>query len=152
MNNIKQCYNWDTNILDFNDKYGNHYYLQLRGNKNIIKGSSGTGKTYLYKKLSKLKQKLNNISNYDIDNILLLNKDNLDKLGKTKNKLIIIDNADLLLNNNAIDIINMDDDNRYLIFTRVPLGIEISPNHQAEFVKEDNKTILKYRFNVKGWS
>lgn len=148
---MKTVYDWDTNTIDFSDKYKNHYYLQLRGNKNIIKGNSGTGKSYLYNKINKIKQRLDSTSNYDADNLFLLNKDNVEKLGTFKNKLIIIDNAELLLDERAVDIINMDDDNRYLIFARVPLGIDLSPNHQADLVQEGDTTVLKYRFDVKGW-
>ena len=74
---MKSIYNWKTNILDFEDKYKNHYYLKLRGDKNVIKGNSGTGKTYLYNKLEAIKKRLDSTSNYDAENIILLNKDNL---------------------------------------------------------------------------
>lgn len=148
---MKTIYDWDTNTLEFEDKYKNHYFLQLKGNKNVIKGSSGTGKTYLYNKLNNVKQRLDGTSNYDANNLFMLNRDNLEKLPTLKNRLIIIDNAELLLDDQTIETINMDDNNRYLIFARVPLGIEISPNHQADLVQENGKTVLRYRFNVKGW-
>ena len=148
---MKAIYDWDNNTIDFKDKYKNHYHLKLRGNKNIIKGNSGTGKTYLYKKINSVKQRLENTSSYNADNLFMLNKDNIDKLGTLKNKLILIDNAELLLDERTVDIINMDDDNRYLIFARVPLGIDMSPNHQADLIQEGDKTVLKYRFNIKGW-
>ena len=48
-------------------------------------------------------------------------------------------------------IINLDDNNRYLLFARVPIGIEVSPNHQADFLIDGNTTRMAYRFNVKGW-
>lgn len=148
---MKSIYNWKTNILDFEDKYKNHYYLKLRGDKNVIKGNSGTGKTYLYNKLEAIKKRLDSTSNYDAENIILLNKDNLITLDTLTKKLIIIDNADLLLTEKQVDFINMDDNNRYLIFTRVPIGLDISPNHQADLVQEGDKTIMQYRFSVKGW-
>lgn len=148
---MKAIYDWNANTIDFKDKYKNHYYLQLKGDKNIIKGSSGTGKTYLYSKLNNVKKRLDSTSSYNADNLFMLNSDNLEKLPALKNKLILIDNAELLLDDKTVDIINMDDNNRYLIFARVPLGIEISPNHQADLVQEEGKTVLKYRFDVKGW-
>ena len=148
---MAQVYNWDTNILEVNDKYKNHYYLELRGNKNVIKGSSGTGKSYLYDRLANLKKSSGNVSEYTVDNIVLLNKDNIGDLKEYKGKLIIIDRAELLLTEEEIDIINADDDNRYLIFSRVLMGLELSPNHQADLITENGITKMKYRFNVKGW-
>ena len=147
----KILYDWNTNTIDYRDKHGNHYFLQLRGNKNIIKGSSGTGKSYLYNKISKMKQRLDNTALYNVENIFVLNKDNMDKLSTLKDKFIIIDNAELLLDDITIDFIDKDDNNRYLIFARVPLDISISPNHQADLVTENGSTVLKYRFNIKGW-
>ena len=41
---MADAYNHETNILEIKDKYGNHYRLELKGNKNIVKGDSGTGK------------------------------------------------------------------------------------------------------------
>ena len=146
-----KVYDWDKNILEIDDKYNNHYYLELRGNKNIVKGCSGVGKTYLCDRIRKLKNSVNENSKYDVSNIIVLNKDNKEKLREFKNQLIIIDNAELLLSESDIEQINVDDNNRYLIFARVPIGIEVSPNHQADFLTKHNTTYMEYRFHVKGW-
>lgn len=146
-----KVYDWDKNRLEINDKYNNHYYLELRGNKNIVKGCSGVGKTYLCDRIEKIKESFNENQKYDASNIIILNKDNIDKLKDFKNQLIIIDKAELLLNESEIEYINLDDNNRYLIFARVPIGIEVSPNHQADFFIDGNTTRMVYRFNVKGW-
>lgn len=137
-------YNWETNTIDLTDKYNNHYNLKLRGNKNIVKGSSGTGKSYLYNMILKIKQRMDKTSKYCADNIFLVSLDNKDKLDKLNHKLIIIDKAELLLDEKDINIINTDDNNRYLIFSRDPLGIEVSPNHQADMVNENGTTTLRY--------
>lgn len=144
-------YNWDTNILDIRDKYGNHYKLELRGNKNIVKGCSGSGKSFLCEMIDRIKDGANTNAKYNASNIILLNRDNIDKLPEYKNKFIIIDKAELLLNDNNIEFINTDDNNRYLIFSRTPLGIELSPNHHADLLTENGMTTMQYRFNVKGW-
>ena len=148
---MKNVYDWDKNILEIKDKYKNHYYLELRGGKNQIKGDSGTGKTHLFNLIEKVKKDIKKQSQYNADNILTINELNRDKIGKCQNKLILIDKAELLLTEKQIDYINGDTDNRYLIFSRVPIGIEISPNHQADLVTEDGVTKLRYRYNVKGW-
>lgn len=144
------AYNYETNILDINDKYGNHYRLELRGNKNIIKGNSGTGKTYLSDLIESIKKKEVQ-SEYNVDNIIILNALNIDQLKAFKNKLIIIDRAEFLLDSQAVLYINSDLDNRYLIFSRVPLGVDLSPNHQADFCTQGDTTVMLYRFEVKGW-
>lgn len=148
---MTNIYDWETNVIDIMDKYENHFYLELRGNKNTVKGSSGTGKSFLFNMIKAIKQRMDKTARYNADNIFLLSKDNIDKLESVKNKLIMIDKAELLLGVKEVEFINMDDDNRYLIFSRAPLGIEMSPNHQADLVTEDGITKLQYRFNVRGW-
>lgn len=145
---MEKVYDWGTNILSVNDKLGNKYYLELRGDKNIVKGCSGSGKSFLVDRLSKLKKNTLGISEYDVSNIVVLSVDNIDKLKDYKNVLIIIDNAEVLLTGEDIDIINNDINNRYLVFTRVPLGIGVSPNHHADLVTENGVTKMSCRFNI----
>ncbi len=147
---MADAYNHETNILEIKDKYGNHYRLELKGNKNIVKGDSGTGKTYLSDLIESIKKKEIQ-SDYDVDNIIILNALNVSQLQTFKNKLIIIDRAEFLLDSQAVLYINSDMDNRYLIFSRVPLGVDLSPNHQADFDTQGNVTVMSYRFDVKGW-
>lgn len=149
---MEKIYNWESNTLDYSDKYGNHYLLELKGSKNIIKGCSGTGKTFLYESLKKLSLAKDDVSKYDLSNIALVNAENKGKTSQYKNRLIIIDDADLILDSERVKKINEDTNNRYLFFSRVPIGLEVSPNHEADFiVDDDGVTRLKYRFSVKGW-
>lgn len=149
---MKKIYDWGTNTLEYSDKYGNHYILELRGTKNIIKGCSGTGKTFLYESLKKLASSLDNVSKYDLSNIALINKENTGKTSQYKNRLLIIDDADLILDESRVKKINEDVSNRYLFFCRVPIGLEVSPNHEADLVVDsDGITRMEYRFSIKGW-
>lgn len=149
---MEKIYNWESNVLDYSDKYGNHYLLELKGPKNIIKGCSGTGKTFLYESLKKLSLAKDDLSKYDLSNIALVNAENKGKTSQYKNRLIIIDDADLILDSERVKRINEDTNNRYLFFSRVPIGLEVSPNHEADLiVDDDGVTRLKYRFSVKGW-
>lgn len=144
------AYNYEQNLLEIKDKYNNNYRLELRGNKNLVKGNSGTGKTYLVDLIKSIKE--NKVqSEYNVDNIEILNNLNLCNLKTFKNKLILIDKAEFILDTQNILYINSDTNNRYLIFSRVPLGIELSPNHQADFITDNGVTTMNYRFNVKGW-
>ena len=141
---MADAYNHETNILEIKDKYGNHYRLELKGNKNIVKGDSGTGKTYLSDLIESIKKKEIQ-SDYNVDNIIILNALNVSKLKTFNNKLIIIDRAEFLLDSQAVLYINSDMDNRYLIFSRVPLVLYLSPNHQAAFDMQGDMTFMSYR-------
>lgn len=148
-------YNWDRNILEFKGRLNNHFYLELRGNKNIVRGDSATGKTFLCDALSKLSGDTNSGRPYNMDNIIVINShsnkpwNHVDK--DIKPKLVLIDEAALFLSPEDIKLINADNHNRYLLFSREPMGIRVTPNHVADFVQEDGKTVMKYRYNVKGW-
>ena len=75
---------------------------------------------------------------YNADNIFIVSKDNKDKLSLQKGKLIIIDRAELILDEQMVEIINADrGDNRYLIFLRKPMGIELSPNYFGTLCKKN---------------
>lgn len=147
---MKQIYYWETNTIDFEDDNGSKFILTLRDGITQLKGESGVGKTYLCKQIEKIQSQGN--SKYKADGIVIANKNNIKYiLENSKQKLIIVDNAHLVLTDDLVDIINMDENNRYLIITRVSIGLEISPNHQADMILTNNLATLKYRFSVKGW-
>lgn len=150
---MKQCYDWDDNLLSFTDINDNAFYLKLKGNKTIVSGKSATGKSLLCDILKNYTDDNNTgLKPYNADNIFIANKDNRDKISAQKKKLIIIDRAEFILTREIIDTINRDRGiNRYLIFLRKPLGIELSPNHFAVLKKEGNQITLEYEFDVKGW-
>lgn len=142
------AYNYESNTLDIKDKYNVHYVLQLRGNRTLIK--NGNGKTYLFELLEAMKKKKIQ-SDYSIDNIVPLSTLNIKQLQTYKEKLIVIDRAEFILRKEEILHINGDTSNRYLIFSHLTLGLDISPNHQGDFMTENGITRIQYRFNVKGW-
>lgn len=52
-----------------------------------------------------------------------------------------------------VEIINADrGDNRYLIFLRKPMGIELSPNYFGTLCKKDGELQLEYECYVRGWA
>ncbi len=145
-------YNFDKNILAFKNDMS--YDLHFKGDITIVTGNSGTGKTYLVDFIAKLKKALDKKSSkYSADNIFILDIENLSKLKSQSGKLIIIDRADVLLQGKewVVDFINHDLNNKYLIFARGNLGIEVSPNHYATFVNSDDCITLHYEFNEWGW-
>lgn len=148
-----ECYNWKENRIYFKDLNGITFNIRLKGEKTVVNGASATGKTYLCSSIDTL-SKDKNTGGYNTDNIFILNSDNMNEIEKKSNKLIIIDRADYILSRELVRFINMNDgDNRYLIFARKGLGLEISPNYYAS-MKLDNITkeiSISYKFNVKGW-
>ncbi len=149
---MQQSYDWNNNIIQFEDKYCNKFNLQLRGKITIVTGDSASGKTLLCNKLKSIKHDKNLSKQiYRADNIFLVNDDNIDALINQKKKLIIIDRAEQILTSDIVDSINQDKDNRFLIFTRKPIGIIATPNHFAEMQLINGELTLQYKFNVRGW-
>ena len=152
---MQQCYDWQSNVLKFTDVNGNKYNLKFRGNKTIVHGDSATGRSLLCTMLKSYINDNNNASfkPYNADNIFIVSKDNKDKLSLQKGKLIIIDRAELILDEQMVEIINADrGDNRYLIFLRKPMGIELSPNYFGTLCKKDGELQLEYECYIRGWA
>lgn len=138
-------YDWENNRLEFTEPSGKKFDLKFRGNKTIVGGFSGVGKTYLVDLISKIKGVKNN--NKVVDNIFVLSEDNKYRLlnGEIKHMLVIIDRGDIVLDEKIVEFINRDfNTNRYLIFIRKPVGLEITPNHSATFVNKNNVIGLHY--------
>lgn len=150
---MKQCYDWKENRLTVEDIYGNIFDLKFKGQKTVVGGRSGTGKTFLCTILNKLESVEDSDKIYDTSNIVLIDKRNVGILETFVNKLIIIDRSELVLDSKKVEFINDDfNKNRYLIFVRKHIGIILSPNYYANILRRDNKFELKYEFNVKGWN
>lgn len=150
---MRECYSWKENRLMLSDTYENIFDFHLRGNKTIVQGNSGTGKTLLYNAIKVFKD-INDskFADYDLSNIVLIDKNNVNEIGTFKKKLIVIDRADVIITPDVGQIINSDFGiNRYLIFARTFIGVEISPNYYATVVRTGKELTLKYMFSVKGW-
>ena len=138
-----QVYDWENNLINFTDCNGINFYIQLKGNKNIVTGKAGTGKTLMCTRLKELQA----------DNVYVADAGNISEIVEVKDKLIVIDRADIILDKTMVKAVNNDSSNRYLIFARKPLGIEVTPNHFAEFQFDYDKrqVTINYLFDVKGW-
>lgn len=151
---MKKCYSWDENRIRFETQLGVKFDLELKGNKTIVCGKSATGKTMLVNTIKEYSGGYNSpeLRRYNTDNIIVVSKENKQRINEYHKQLFIIDRADLILSAEDIEVINNDtDDNRYLIFARKPLGIYLSPNYFAELIDEGGIRI-KYLFDVEGWS
>ena len=67
---MKQCFDWNNNILHIVDLNDNIFYLNLKGLKTIVTGKSATGKSLLCSVIREI-QKDKNIAGkkYDASNI-----------------------------------------------------------------------------------
>ena len=100
-----------------------HYDLHFDSRITLVRGDSATGKTYLYQLLEDVKQleeycdiRLLNYKSDDFHTILQAYRD----------KFIVIDNADILLDDGDRVFINFEKSNQYLLFLRNCDGLNVS--------------------------
>lgn len=109
----------------------------------IISGESGVGKTVLFKTLE------NDSILGNIDAICL-NYDDITSgiiditLNSTQNKIIVIDNADIILTPEQKFKISIDQSNQYIIFAHSIQGIHPGEKSIAELEVKNNKGKLNY--------
>lgn len=107
------------------------YIIDLLFKNNITILISGMGKTATF---SVIKEKME--SNIICLNYLDYQKDILEMIKVAKGKLIIIDNADILLNDETRKYISLDDQNQYLIIGRNPKNLFATKENLFELVSE----------------
>lgn len=119
------------------------FELQFKDKLTLINGNSGIGKTMLFKAIERdtLIKKTN---------ILCLNFDDITSgnvkhtLNSAKNKVIVIDNADIALNMAQRAQISMDTSNQYIIFTHSTDGFMPSRGSITELEIKDGKGKIKH--------
>lgn len=116
--------------------------FKFTNNITILTGSSGTGKTASF---SFIKECM--AVNPDIVclNYLDYQKDIKDIISKQKGKLIVIDNADILLNDDTRRYISLDDKNQYLIIGRNPKNLFATSDNLFELVSEKKGEQTEFR-------
>lgn len=105
----------------------------FKNNITILMGDSGTGKTATFSFVRECMAVNPKIACF---NYLDYQKDIKDVISKTKGKLIVIDNADILLNNDTRKYISLDDKNQYLIIGRNPKNFFSTKENLFELVSE----------------
>ncbi len=149
----KSCYDWDKNLLYFEDKNGCIFNIQLKGKKTIIYGDSGTGKSLICSKIKDFQEDSNvGYRPYTANNIIIIDNRNIDLIGRGSNNLIIIDRIEKVLTDDLVLKINTDRENRYLLIGRKALGIDISPNYYGELIQNNNLISIRYKYNIGGWN
>lgn len=126
----------------------NGYDIKLKFNSRItlIQGDSGTGKTYIYQILDtvRIAKEYNNIVCYNSRYLSNEHASLLDKIQNLKDKLIVIDNAEIILGSKERKYIMMDHSNQYIIFGRDVTGLGLSERCIGELRTKRNSIELVY--------
>ena len=116
------------------------YNLVFDDRITLVGGNSGTGKTVLYDILEDLRQ------TEEYNAIKLFNYKSEDVLGKLKqcrNNFIVIDNADILMDDEMRRFINFEFSNQYMLFLRNCDGLNVSDKSFKVMKFENNMITLE---------
>lgn len=129
------------------------FKIELRNKLTVIRDVSGTGKTLL-------SNNIRDYSNYQESKgekreyIVINTRKEWEKLDRgVQDTVIIIDEADFILDEEAVEYINNDVDNYYIIMTRKNWGLRGSINSLGK-IKHDreSKTVgIEYIKSIPGW-
>ena len=99
------------------------YELSFDDRITLVGGDSGTGKTVLYEMLEDLRltdsYRAIRLFNYKSDNVAK-------SLKECRNCFIVIDNADIIINDEIRNFINFECSNQYMLFLRNCDGLNVS--------------------------
>ena len=113
------------------------YDLMFNDRITLVGGDSGTGKTVLYGMLEDLRltdeYKDIKLFNYKSDNLL-------ESIKQCRDTFIVIDNADILINDDVRRFINFEFSNQYMLFLRNCDGLNVS-DKSFKVLKLDNNRI-----------
>ena len=113
------------------------YNLEFDDRITLVGGDSGTGKTVLYEMLEDLRlaDEYNAIKlfNYKSD-------DFLESIKQCRGRFIVIDNADILIDDEVRRFINFEFSNQYMLFLRNCDGLNVS-DKSFKVLKLDNNRI-----------
>lgn len=126
------------------------YDLELRGNVTIVGGDSGTGRTLMCQVVRQM------ISYGDRDKLVFdatnASAVSVAVLKTYKSKLILFDDADMILKGNLLKYVLSDKNNYYILFRRDNYDVHLSPNYYAELVLDENRVgRFKYKWEKVGW-
>ena len=113
------------------------YHLEFDDRITLVGGDSGTGKTVLYEMLEDLRltdeYKEIKLFNYKSDDLL-------ESMKQCRDRFIVIDNADIIVDDEVRRFINFDLSNQYMLFLRNCDGLNVS-DKSFKVLKLDNNRI-----------
>lgn len=116
------------------------YELLFDDRITLVGGDSGTGKTVLYEILEDLRltteYKKIKLFNYKSDNLL-------ESLKQCRDSFIVIDNADILINDDVRRFINFEFSNQYMLFIRNCDGLNVSDKSFKVLQLDNGKITLE---------
>ena len=116
------------------------YELSFDDRITLVGGDSGTGKTVLYEMLEDLKL----TAEYHAIKLFNYKSEDLaENLKKCRNNFIVIDNADILINDDIRKFINFEISNQYMLFLRNCDGLNVSDKSFKELKMENNRITLE---------
>lgn len=118
--------------------------FKFTNNITVLTGDSGTGKTATF---SFIKECMALNPNIMCLNYLDYQNDIASMIKSANRKLIVIDNADVLLDDDIRKYIAVDDKNQYLIIGRNPKNLFATKENLFELVseKQGEQTVLKIK-------
>ena len=114
--------------------------FKFTNNITILMGDSGTGKTATF---SFIRECMAIDSRILCLNYLDYQKDIMTIVSNTQGKLIVIDNADILLNDEIRRFINFEFSNQYMLFSRNCDGLNVSDKSFKILKVEGNRITLE---------
>ena len=116
------------------------YDLTFDDRITLVGGDSATGKTVLYEMLEDLRltdeYKAIKLFNYKTDNLL-------ESMKQCKDKFIVMDNADILVDDDVRKFINFEFSNQYMLFLRNCDGLNVSNKSFKVLKLEQNRITLE---------
>lgn len=116
------------------------YNLVFDDRITLVGGDSGTGKTVLYQILEDLRltkeYKAIKLFNYRSDSLLA-------SLKQCKDNFIVIDNADILIDDDIRRFINFEFSNQYMLFSRNCDGLNVSDKSFKVMKLDSNRITLE---------
>ncbi len=116
------------------------YFLEFADRITLVRGDSATGKTYLYNMLEDLRL----LEEYQAIKLFNYKSEEFhENLKKCRNRFVVVDNADLILDNEDKRFINFDSSNQYMLFARNCDGLNLSAGSFMLLNENDYKVSLK---------
>ncbi len=116
------------------------YDLVFEDRITLVGGDSGTGKTVLYEMLGDLRltdeYKAIKLFTYKSDNLL-------EQVKQCRNSFIVIDNADILMNDEVRRFVNFEFSNQYMLFLRNCDGLNVSDKSFKVLKLDSNRITLE---------
>lgn len=119
------------------------YDLEFEDRITLVGGDSGTGKTVLYEMLEDIRL----TDEYkDIKLFNYKSEDFLESVKRCRERFIVIDNADNLINDDIRKFINFESSNQYMLFLRNCDGLNVSDKSFKVLKFDKNRITLEEEF------